>query len=150
MSTKSDANSLAVLPSNATEVELVQENPLDQIVGRVCEFLTRIGMQVDDHMRRLLADTLKSGAYFGLQLLRDGQLDAEGDSVPFSMQELMDMCLTDNSMLSVLSDDMSEAELQHTIDVMDETELPEDQVKAQPHDCDEVTMVTIPANRTLH
>lgn len=149
MSNKSDANTLAVLPTNATEVEQLKENPLDAVVSRVCDFLTRIGMPVDDHLRRLLSDTLKSGAYFGLQLLRDGQATPEG-AEPFSMQELMEMCVTDNSMLSVLSEDMSEAELQHTIDVMDDTEVPDPEVEAVCQEKETVTVVAIPSNRTLH
>lgn len=149
MSAKSDANTLAVLPTNATEVEPTQHNPLDVVVSRVCEFLTRIGMPVDDHLRRLLADTLKTGTYFGLQLLRDGQATPDG-AEPFSMQELMEMCITDNSMLSVLSEDMSEAELQHTIDVMDDQEIPDPQVQATCQEQDTVTVVTVPSNRTLH
>lgn len=139
---KVDANSLAALPANATEVEVAPDTPFDHVTARITDFLERIGMQVGEDMQKLLSDTVKTCAYYALKILRDGQSSSEGQ-VPYSMQELMDMTRPDNTMLEVF-EDMTDTEVVHVMQAMDE----EDEDDHEPPAA--ATGVVIPSTRTLH
>lgn len=143
---KTDANSLAVLPTNASEVESAPDTPYDAVTARIVDFLERIGMTIGPDMQKLLSDTVKSGAYYALKTLRDGQASADGP-VPYSLQELMDMTRPDNTMLEVF-EDMTDTEVAH---VMSEMEEGDDE--DSDHDSDgmsSVAGVVVPSSRTLH